>query len=66
LGKVLKGRRKEIVLATKFGFVGHETGELGVCGRPDYVKAACAASLNDWPRIISICIICIGSIRRRL
>jgi aryl-alcohol dehydrogenase-like predicted oxidoreductase len=46
VGKVLKGRRKEIVLATKFGFIGHETGELGVCGRPDYVKAACAASLK--------------------
>jgi aryl-alcohol dehydrogenase-like predicted oxidoreductase len=46
IGKVLKEKRKELIIATKFGFVGDESGELGICGRPDYVKAACQASLK--------------------
>jgi len=44
LGKSLRGRRDRVVLATKFGIVRNETG-IGVNGRPDYVKAACDASL---------------------
>lgn len=47
LGKVLKSRRAEVVLATKFGNVRGKQGEfLGVNGRPDYVRSACDASLR--------------------
>lgn len=47
LGQVLKTRRKEVVLATKFGNVRGPKGEfLGVNGRPEYVRAACDASLK--------------------
>lgn len=47
LAKVLKTRRKEVVLATKFGNVRGEKGEfLGVNGKPDYVRAACDGSLK--------------------
>ncbi len=47
IGRALKGRRKEFVLATKFGNVRGPNGEfLGVNGRPEYVKAACEASLK--------------------
>src|SRR5688572_24257444 len=46
LAKVLKTRREEVVIATKFGNVRSETGEfLGVSGRSEYVRAACDASL---------------------
>lgn len=43
LGKVLKGRRNEAIIATKFGFLPNESG---ICGRPEYAKSACEASLN--------------------
>jgi aryl-alcohol dehydrogenase-like predicted oxidoreductase len=47
VGKAIKDRRKEVVLATKFGNVRSATGEfLGVNGRPDYVRSACEASLK--------------------
>jgi aryl-alcohol dehydrogenase-like predicted oxidoreductase len=47
LAEVLKTRRHEIVLATKFGNVRAEDGTmLGVNGRPEYVHAACDASLK--------------------
>jgi aryl-alcohol dehydrogenase-like predicted oxidoreductase len=43
----LRGRRNEVVLATKFGNVRGPKGEfLGVNGRPDYVRQACDASLQ--------------------
>lgn len=46
LGRFLKGRRDRVVLATKFGNVRGPHGErLGVNGAPDYVRAACDASL---------------------
>ena len=46
VGKAIKGRRDTVVLATKFGFRRSPTGEpLGVSGKPDYVRAACDASL---------------------
>lgn len=46
LSSVLRERRGEIVLATKFGFMRGPNGErLGVNGRPDYVRSACDASL---------------------
>lgn len=47
LAKVLKTRRADVVLATKFGNVRGPGGTfLGVNGRPEYVKAACDASLE--------------------
>jgi aryl-alcohol dehydrogenase-like predicted oxidoreductase len=47
LGKVLKTRRKEVVLATKFGNVrGPDGAFLGVNGTPEYVRSACNASLE--------------------
>jgi len=46
LGRVLKDRRADIVLATKFGQTENPGGPNGVNGRPEYVKAACDASLK--------------------
>jgi aryl-alcohol dehydrogenase-like predicted oxidoreductase len=47
LSEVLKTRRQEIVLATKFGFVRGPNGEmLGINGAPEYVAEACDASLK--------------------
>ena len=47
VGRALKGRRDNVIIATKFGNVRSETGEfLGVNGRPLYVKTACEASLR--------------------
>jgi aryl-alcohol dehydrogenase-like predicted oxidoreductase len=39
------GRRDAVVLATKFGFVREGGRMVGICGRPDYVRSACEASL---------------------
>ncbi|MFC5570411.1 aldo/keto reductase [Lysobacter yangpyeongensis] len=47
LAKVLETRRDEVVLATKFGNVRAPNGDfLGVSGTPEYVAAACDASLQ--------------------
>jgi len=47
LAKVLNTRREEIVLATKFGNVrGPDGAFLGIKGTPEYVHAACDASLK--------------------
>ncbi|WP_426060059.1 aldo/keto reductase [Hymenobacter sp. B1770] len=48
LGKAFKGRREGIVLATKFGIERdpNEPAKRGINGRPEYVKAACEASLK--------------------
>ncbi|MGN6184716.1 MAG: aldo/keto reductase [Thermoanaerobaculia bacterium] len=47
LAKVLKTRRKDVVLATKFGNMRGPGGTfLGVNGRPEYVRSACDASLQ--------------------
>ena len=46
LGRALKARRKDVVLATKFGQIRREGQPNGVDGRPDYVIAACDASLK--------------------
>jgi aryl-alcohol dehydrogenase-like predicted oxidoreductase len=47
VGKAIKGRREGAVLATKFGNVRDEDGNfLGINGRPEYVRAACDASLK--------------------
>jgi aryl-alcohol dehydrogenase-like predicted oxidoreductase len=45
IARVLKFRRKDAIVATKFGFVGDEHGAVDVCGRPDYVRTACERSL---------------------
>jgi aryl-alcohol dehydrogenase-like predicted oxidoreductase len=47
LGKAIAGaRRAKVVLTTKFGQTQQPGGANGVDGRPDYVKAACDASLK--------------------
>lgn len=48
LGRLLSQRRSEVFLATKFGFVRDRSdpGKRVVDGRPEYVRAACDASLR--------------------
>jgi aryl-alcohol dehydrogenase-like predicted oxidoreductase len=47
VGRAIKDRRGQVILATKFGNVRGEDGSfLGVNGRPEYVKEACDASLR--------------------
>jgi aryl-alcohol dehydrogenase-like predicted oxidoreductase len=46
LGRALRGRRDEVVLATKFGNLRRSDGTAGVNGRPEYVPQACDASLK--------------------
>jgi aryl-alcohol dehydrogenase-like predicted oxidoreductase len=48
VGRLLQTRRREVFLATKFGFVRDPANPQArvVCGRPDYVRAACDASLR--------------------
>jgi len=47
VGKAIAGRRDEVVLATKFGNERRPDGSrVGVNGKPDYVRAACDASLQ--------------------
>jgi aryl-alcohol dehydrogenase-like predicted oxidoreductase len=47
IGRAIAKRRDEVFLATKFGNVRAPDGAfLGVDGRPDYVRAACDASLK--------------------
>src|ERR1700691_263659 len=47
LAKVLQTRREEVVLATKLGYVrGSDGAFLGINGTPEYVQAACDASLE--------------------
>ena len=46
LGRALKGRRDQVVLASKFGQIRREGQPNGVDGRPEYVAQACEASLR--------------------
>ena len=47
VGRALAGRRGEVMLATKFGNERREDGSwIGINGRPEYVRAACEASLE--------------------
>ena len=47
VGRAIRGRRKQVVLATKFGNMRGADGRfLGVNGRPEYVREACDASLK--------------------
>jgi aryl-alcohol dehydrogenase-like predicted oxidoreductase len=46
LGRALKGRREQALVATKFGQTKDAAGKQGVDGRPQYVMQACEASLK--------------------
>jgi aryl-alcohol dehydrogenase-like predicted oxidoreductase len=48
VGKAIKGRREQAFIATKFGIVrdASDPTRRGVNGRPEYVRAACEASLK--------------------
>src|ERR1039457_5268404 len=48
VGRAIKGKRDQVVLATKFGIVRDPANPQvrGVSGKPEYVKKACEASLK--------------------
>ena len=47
VGKAIANRREQVVIATKFGNVRTPDGGWGgVCGKPEYVKQCCDASLQ--------------------
>lgn len=48
VGRAIRARRDEVVLATKFGLVRDPSNMMvrGINGRPEYVKQACDASLK--------------------
>jgi aryl-alcohol dehydrogenase-like predicted oxidoreductase len=46
VGAALKGRRDQVVLATKFGVVRGDDGSRGIRGDAEYVRQACDASLQ--------------------
>jgi len=48
VGRAIKGKRDQVVLATKFGIVRDPANPQlrGVSGKPEYVKQACEASLR--------------------
>jgi aryl-alcohol dehydrogenase-like predicted oxidoreductase len=46
VGKALKGRREQAIIATKFGIVRRDDGTVTFDGRPEYVRRACEASLE--------------------
>jgi len=46
VGRAIKGRRDNYVIATKFGNIRNADGKPDVNGRPEYVAQACEASLK--------------------
>jgi aryl-alcohol dehydrogenase-like predicted oxidoreductase len=47
VGRAIKGKRNQVVLATKFGIVrSGDPAYRGINGRPEYVRSACDASLK--------------------
>jgi aryl-alcohol dehydrogenase-like predicted oxidoreductase len=47
VGRAIRGRRDQVVLATKFGNERRPDGTwIGINGRPEYVRAACEGSLQ--------------------
>lgn len=48
VGRALEGKRDRVVLATKFGILRDpaDPQKRGFCGKPDYVKRSCDASLS--------------------
>ncbi len=47
VGKAVAGRRDDVIISTKFGYLLNQGEEWGAAhGRPEYVKSACEASLE--------------------
>jgi aryl-alcohol dehydrogenase-like predicted oxidoreductase len=47
VGKAIRGKRSQVVLATKFGIVrGDDPMKRGLNGKPEYVKSSCEGSLK--------------------
>jgi aryl-alcohol dehydrogenase-like predicted oxidoreductase len=50
VGRAIRGRRKDVFLATKFGILREETGPIrmirGISGKPDYVRQSAEGSLR--------------------
>lgn len=48
VGRALKPHRNRVIIATKFGFVRDPNNPASreICGRPDYIRQACDASLR--------------------
>ena len=53
VGKAIKGRRNQVIVATKFGIMrsspsvdGGWAPITGICGRPEYVRSSCDGSLK--------------------
>jgi aryl-alcohol dehydrogenase-like predicted oxidoreductase len=46
VGRAIRDRRADAVVATKFALVRDKGAFVGVSGKPEYVKKACAASLS--------------------
>src|SRR5438874_9409832 len=48
LGRLLKGHREQVIIATKFGILRDPEKQqfVGINGKPDYVKKACEGSLR--------------------
>jgi aryl-alcohol dehydrogenase-like predicted oxidoreductase len=48
VGKAIRGRREQVVIATKFGIVRDpdDPTKRGVSGKPEYVRSSCEASLK--------------------
>ncbi|HTZ39125.1 MAG TPA: aldo/keto reductase, partial [Syntrophales bacterium] len=47
VGRAIRDRRERVFLATKFGILrSTDPNYRGVCGRPEYVRSACEASLR--------------------
>jgi aryl-alcohol dehydrogenase-like predicted oxidoreductase len=53
IGRAIRGRRDKVVIATKFGIMRNSSSPdgswapiTGICGRPEYVRACCDASLK--------------------
>jgi aryl-alcohol dehydrogenase-like predicted oxidoreductase len=46
VGRAIRGRRDQALLATKFGIVRGSDGSRSINGKPEYVRQACEASLR--------------------
>lgn len=46
IGRAIRGRRDEVVVATKFGIVRTPDDRRSISGRPEYVRSACEGSLR--------------------
>jgi aryl-alcohol dehydrogenase-like predicted oxidoreductase len=47
LGRALKGRRDKVIVCSKFGNIDNPDGTKAYNGKPEYVRAACDASLKQ-------------------